>query len=94
MRCDVTLYEESLPDNAVEGAINAISRADMLIIGGTSLTVYPAASFIRYFRGKHIAVINRDKLNIQLRDGYDVEINESIGKVFSELAVIQKGRKL
>ena len=83
MRCDVTLYEEQLPEAAVEGAITAISRADMMIIGGTSLTVYPAASYVRYFRGKHLAVINRDPIGIPLRPDRDIEINESIGEVFS-----------
>lgn len=83
VRCDVTLYEEQLPEAAVEGAIDAIANADMLIIGGTSLTVYPAASFVRYFRGKHLAVINRDPLDVPLRPERDIEINDSIGKVFS-----------
>ena len=82
IRCDVTLYEESLPEDAVEGAVSAISKADMLIIGGTSLTVYPAASYIHYFRGKHLVVINREPLRIRLRAGQDLEINDSIGSVF------------
>lgn len=83
MRCDVTLYGEQLPESAVEGAVDAIAEADILIIGGTSLTVYTAASFVRYFRGKHLAVINRDSINVPLRPGQDIEINDSIGKVFS-----------
>ena len=82
IRCDVTLYEESLPEDAVEGAVSAIASADMLIIGGTSLTVYPAASFIRYFRGDHLVVINRDPLGLRMRAGQDLEINDSIGSVF------------
>ena len=85
VRCDVTLYEEMLPERAVNSAIAAISAADMLIIGGTSLTVYPAASYIRYFRGKHLAVINREPLDIALRPGQDVEIQGSIGEVFTEV---------
>ena len=85
VRCDVTLYEEQLPQEAVSGAVSAISRADMLIIGGTSLTVYPAASYIGYFHGMHLVVINRDKLSIPLREGQDLEINDSIGKVFAQL---------
>ena len=85
VRCDVTLYEESLPEDAVRGAINAIGKADMLIIGGTSLSVYPAASYIHYFRGKHMVVINRDPLHLQLDPDDDLEINDSIGKVFSQL---------
>lgn len=88
IRCDVTLYEESLPDAAVNGALNALQKADLLIIGGTSLTVYPAASFIRYFGGKNMVVINRDKLNIRLDPDTDLEINEPIGAVFTEAAKI------
>lgn len=85
VRCDVTLYEEALPEQAVNGAINAIANADALIIGGTSLTVYPAASFIRYFRGKHLVVINKDPLSLQLDPKKDLEINAPIGEVFSTL---------
>lgn len=85
IRCDVTLYEEMLPDDAVAGAIDAISNADMMIIGGTSLTVYPAASYIHYFKGKHTVVINRDKLSIRLDPVNDLEINAKIGEVFSRL---------
>ena len=85
IRCDVTLYGESLPEDAVENAILAIYDADMLIVGGTSLSVYPAASFIRYFHGKHLAVINLDSLNCLRKGRDDIEINLPIGKVFSEL---------
>ena len=85
VRCDVTLYGESLPEDAVDHAIDAISRADMLIIGGTSLRVYPAASFISYFRGKYTAVINREPLDLGLEgDGY-VQINAPIGEVLSQI---------
>lgn len=55
----VVLYEEGLDDNVVSGAIKHIRNADMLIIGGTSLTVYPAAGLIRYFSGRHIVLINK-----------------------------------
>jgi NAD-dependent deacetylase len=82
IRCDVTLYEEQLPYGDVEGAVDAISNADMLIIGGTSLTVYPASSFVRYFRGKHTVIINKEHLYFNLDDENDLEINEPIGKVF------------
>ena len=85
IRCDVTLYEEALPEAAVNGAISAIRKADMLIIGGTSLRVYPAASYIHYFRGRHLVVINREPLDIALDPENDLEINDSIGKVFSML---------
>ena len=88
VRCDVTLYEEQLPENAVRGAINAISNADMLIIGGTSLTVYPAASYVGYFGGKHMVIINKDPLDYPLRSDLDIEINMPIGEVFSEIDTI------
>lgn len=88
IRCDVTLYGESLPEDAVEGAINAIQSADMLIIGGTSLTVYPAASYVRYFTGNHLVVINREPLTIPMRPGKDLFVNAPIGAFFSK--VIEK----
>lgn len=84
IRCDVTLYEEQLPSDAVEGAIAAIESADMLIIGGTSLTVWPAASYVRYFGGKHLVIINKEHLDRPLRGDCDLEINRPIGEVFSE----------
>ena len=87
VRCDVTLYEESLPEKAVYQAIDAISKADTLIIGGTSLTVYPAASYINYFRGKHLIVINKDSLHLHLDPINDLEINMKIGEVFSKLHI-------
>lgn len=88
IRPDITLYEEGLPEGEVAGAIAAISSADTLIIGGTSLTVYPAASFIDYFRGRNVVVINRDSLNI--KNSKDVlVINDKIGEVFTELAKLQ-----
>lgn len=85
IRADITLYEESLPDEAVDRAIAAIAAADTLIIGGTSLTVYPAASFINYFNGRNVVIINRDELPFK-RGGNVLTINEKIGEVFLELA--------
>lgn len=80
---DVVLYGESLKDEIVDGAIKAISSADLLIIGGTSLTVYPAAGMIQYFRGENIALINRDPTP---GDGIaKLVIHESLGKVFARL---------
>ena len=84
VRPDITLYEEGLPEEAVENALSAISSADMMIIGGTSLTVYPAASFIRYFKGRYLCVINRDELTITLGEE-SLFIKDSIGKVFLAL---------
>ncbi len=84
VRCDVTLYEEALPEEAVENAIRAIRRADLLIIGGTSLTVYPAASYVSYFSGEHLVILNKEHLSYLLDPERDLEINEPIGKVLSE----------
>lgn len=88
VRADITLYEEGLPEDQVEGAIRAISNADMMIIGGTSLTVYPAASFINYFNGKYLVVINESEINIRKAENTLI-IHKKIGEVFTELAQIQ-----
>ncbi|MBQ7613602.1 MAG: NAD-dependent protein deacylase [Butyrivibrio sp.] len=88
IRPDITLYEEGLPEDQVSGAIDSIARADMLIIGGTSLTVYPAASFVNYFRGKNLVIINRDKIDIRKAENTLV-INRKIGELFAELAELQ-----
>lgn len=85
IRPDITLYEEGLPDEAVSMSVDAIARADMLIIGGTSLTVYPAASYINYFSGKYLVIINRDPLSVHTK-GNLLLIQEKIGEVFTELA--------
>ena len=87
IRPDVTLYGESLPEDEVAKAIHAIEGADILIIGGTSLTVYPANLYISYFKGKHIIVINRDDIKIPLCEE-DVVIKDSLGKVFTEIEEI------
>lgn len=85
VRPDVTLYGEGLPEDAVEGALSAIQRADMLIIAGTSLTVYPAASFIRYFRGERLVIINRDPTPA---DGMaDLVFHESVGEVLDDVKI-------
>lgn len=81
----VTLYEEGLPEDAVQGAIKAITNADMLIIGGTSLRVYPAASYVQYFQGKHMVVINREELDVKLDEENDLFICASLGEVFAAL---------
>jgi NAD-dependent deacetylase len=88
IRPDITLYEEGLPEDQVSGAIDSIARADMLIIGGTSLTVYPAASFVNYFRGKNLVIINRDKIDVRQAENTLV-INRKIGELFAELAQLQ-----
>ena len=79
---DVVLYEEGLDSAVLQGAVRAIANADTLIIGGTSLVVYPAAGLIDYFGGKHLVVINRDATP---RDSAaDLLIQDSIGKVLGE----------
>lgn len=78
---DVVLYEEALPENEVKNAIKVISNADTLIVGGTSLNVYPASSFINYFHGKNLVIINKEKLNINST----LQIQEPISKVFSQI---------
>ena len=89
VRPDITLYEEGLPDEAVNNAIFAISSADMMIIGGTSLTVYPAATFIHYFKGKYLCIINRDDLNVKLGEE-DLIIKDNIGQVFTKMETLEK----
>ena len=75
---DVTLYGEALPSDAVEGAIDAIENADMLIVGGTSLSVYPAAGFVRYFRG---APNNLIVINMSVIAGFPNQLNGKIGEL-------------
>lgn len=80
---DVVLYEEALDDNVVEGAIKAISNCDLLIVTGSSLSVYPASSFIRFFRGKNLVIINNDTTDYDYMS--NLVINDKIGNVFSRL---------
>ena len=75
----MVLYEESLPETVVTSAVDAISSADLLIIGGTSLAVYPAANYIRYFKGKDIVLINREPTAFDYKD--TLIFRESIGEV-------------
>lgn len=77
---DVVLYEESLDGNTLEKSIEAIASADMLIVAGTSLTVYPAAGLIRYYRGRRLALINRDATPYD--DYAGLVLHESLGDVF------------
>lgn len=84
IRPEVTLYGEGLPEEAVRKSIAAISKADCLIVGGTSLSVYPAASYIRYFRGKHFVVINKEPIQVQLNPDSDVAVIGSLGEVFGQ----------
>lgn len=82
---DVVLYEEMLDENIINKSINAIANADMLIIGGTSLSVYPAASFVRYFKGKYLVIIN--KSSTQMDCNADLVMHSSLGEVFSKIKI-------
>ncbi len=80
---DVVLYEESLDQDTIEKAVMAIYEADLLIVAGTSLTVYPAAGLINYYRGNRLVLINRDATPYD--DQADLVLHESLGNVFSKL---------
>lgn len=80
---DVVLYEESLHAETIEGAITAIQNADLLIVAGTSLTVYPAAGLVNYYRGNRMVLINRDRTPFDHQA--DLVFHESLGTVFSQL---------
>lgn len=79
---DVVLYEESLNTDVIEKAVHFIERADVLIVGGTSLVVYPAAGLINYFKGRKLVLINKSSTPMDRRA--DLVINDSIGKVFED----------
>lgn len=81
---DVVLYGEPLDGDTVEGALRAIAAADTLIVAGTSLTVYPAAGFVDYFRGKHLVLINRDETPLDSK--CDLVLRGKVGEVFSKLS--------
>ena len=80
---DVVLYEEGLDQEVIAKSVHAIRNADMLIVGGTSLTVYPAAGLIQYYRGDRLVLINRDATPYD--DQADLVLHESLGEVFSQL---------
>ena len=82
---DVVLYEEGLDDSTVTGAVNAISKADTLIIAGTSLTVYPAAGFIRYFGGDNLVLINRDPTPMD--KNANLVFREKVGELLDKITV-------
>ena len=81
---DVVLYEEGLDDKTVDGAIRAIAKADVLLVCGTSLTVYPAAGFLQYYRGNRLVLINRDATPFD-REA-DLCIHASLGEIFSQFS--------
>lgn len=80
---DVVLYEESLDSQVLEKSIYAIAQCDLLIVGGTSLTVYPAAGLLRYYPGHRLVLINRDETPYD--NQADLVLHESLGKVFEQL---------
>ena len=80
---DVVLYEEGLNEDTIEGAVASICDADLLIVAGTSLTVYPAAGLINYYRGKRLVLINRDETPYDSRA--NLVFHDSLGNIFSQL---------
>ena len=80
---DVVLYEEGLDNDVVDGAIHAIRTADLMIVAGTSLTVYPAAGLLRYFRGNRLVLINRDATAMDAE--CDLVIHKKVGEVLGAL---------
>lgn len=80
---DVVLYEESLNNRIIEQSVQAIANADLLIVAGTSLTVYPAAGLIRYFKGDNLVLINRDATPYD--SAANLVINESMGEIFKAI---------
>ncbi len=85
MKPDVVLYEEGLDQETVKGAVEAIRRADVLIVGGTSLVVYPAAGLINYYGGNRLVLINRDPTPCDAQA--DLVIHDSIGRVLGGIAL-------
>ena len=82
---DVVLYEESLDDFTVRNAIDAIRQAELLVVCGTSLNVYPAAGLINYFRGKYLAIVNRDATSYD--EGCDIIIHDDLVKTFNQITI-------
>ena len=82
---DVVLYEEGLDNDVIEQSLHYISQADMLIIGGTSLVVYPAAGLVRYYRGKKLVLINKSTTDMD--SAADLVLHDAIGDVFSHIVL-------
>ncbi len=88
LKPDVVLYEEQLDQDVIEGAVNAIMRADTLIIAGTSLTVYPAAGLINYFRGTELVLINRDPTSADKKAS--LVMHGRVGEILTQIEVRAK----
>lgn len=80
---DVVLYEEALDEMVIKQSISQIQKADLLIVGGTSLAVYPAASFIQYFSGEHLVMINRSATSLDIKA--DLVLQNNLGDIFSQI---------
>ena len=81
----MVLYEEALDNDVMSAAVSAIRKADMLIIGGPSLVVYPAAGLVNYYKGKKLVLVNKSRTSM---DSYaNLAINAPIGEVFSQIVV-------
>ena len=86
LKPDVVLYGESLDMHVVEEAISYLSQADVLIVGGTSLVVYPAAGLLQYFHGRKLILINKEETAMDQRA--DLVIHDAIGRVLKEAVLI------
>ena len=82
---DVVLYEEGLDEETVSLAVDAISKAEMMIVAGTSLSVYPAAGMVRYFKGRHLVLINRDETPLDSKA--KLVLHEKVGEVLSKVVI-------
>ncbi len=85
LKPDVVLYEEGLDNHVLEESVRAIAQADLLIVGGTSLVVYPAAGLLQYFRGSKLALMNRDKTPYDSKAG--LVLREPIGEVLGQIVI-------
>lgn len=79
----MVLYEEGLDGSTIEGSVSAIAQADLLIVAGTSLTVYPAAGLLKYYRGNRLLLINREPTPYDHKA--DLVFHESLGEIFGQL---------
>ncbi len=82
---DVVLYEEGLDENVLQGAVKALRKADLLIVGGTSLVVYPASGLVEYFQGKYLVVINKSATHLDARA--DLSLTANIGQVMDAIRI-------
>ncbi len=87
---DVVLYGECLDSDTIEGALSAIADADLLIVGGTSLTVYPAAGFVSYFKGEDLVLINRDPTPLDTKAS--LVIRDPVGEVMNEALALRSSQ--